>query len=99
MPVETKSRRNQKAMRLRCGKLIHNEPLKKLEDNEKTDEKSEIKEKEEKAKKDTSIEALQRDQAVACVKNGDGKADFSNFSVETPKKRGIRNILETTRNY
>ena len=95
MPVETKSRRNQKAMRLRCGKLIHNEPLKKLEDNEKTDEKSEIKEKEEKAKKDTSIEALQRDQAVAV----DGKADFSNFSVETPKKRGIRNILETTRNY
>ena len=61
--------------------------------------KSEIKEKEVKAKKDTSIEALQRDQAVACVKNGDGKADFSNFSVETPKKRGIRNILETTRNY
>ena len=38
--------------------------------------KSDIKEKEVKAKKDTSIEALQREQAVAWVKNGDGEADF-----------------------
>ena len=44
--------------------------------------KSEIKEKEVKAKKDTSIDALQRDQAVAWVKNGDGETDFFNKQKE-----------------